>query len=1017
MNPYSIIPNRKQAYQSLSDNNALQELRIRKARFIISSDRIYTLEFDQNIEIQELKTMIQKAAHLKKYSFSLFSEGRDYTSYNIEPFDAVFPDQNLVTFTIELNKGEENFEDTELLLQINNPCPEHDYKFLLYYCFDCGTSICSECFTKGKHKGHKIKDKFFYLLPSKFLVEKMFENWSKMPYEDYQIYADLNEYKNNLNNIIFHKLFEMLKQIQNKCNYLIDEYNKTNQISISNIRNSIRDIKVSCIKALDEYKDAINIKDIINNQEIFLDFDLTYNQLGDKQKEKLKENMLKFQELNKGISILIQNLINDIYNNIYDLLVKALDNKQYEEIYQKINFKKIKPVNKDFIINQINDKIIKIKSNKKGKKTMNNPNILDDWLFEDNENSERNSNIKDRNTIIPQNHSSLNKIVEEHEHDNNHTYKENNLNYNNRSLNDTNGNTNLNNSTSSYSNNGTFTNVQSDNKNQYSNLNTSQSHLHNEYFIQNIYLNKRGTGASPFVYNIKNNATNPFEAYIDKEKNNSNSNPFLNFINKEDNHFLKDNKVGQNIIGNKNINDQKPERNIFSSVLDKNFINNDDENNYFNSITNNKHNNSLNMNNSIHELDSYNYKENNNLNSSIISKNSNLNNTSNQDDGEMNINLDKDKKENENPFSSVNVNDDSNSNNIAMTAPFTNINSSNSNYNNNNDDNKDSSLDNNLNKNQNYSNYMLKLAQNCKTILEGANESGSEISTQKEKNLNIEYYINKQFILCPIENTTKIKIITEDESEENIITLNFPENFSISSFLYNCSYCNHNKKLFISGGIINPFENKYSNLFYMIDLYNLDNKTNSYIYELSPMKYGKNNHSMIGNGNDIYVVGGENSNIVEKYDIINNNWVELNSMIKKRSNAMLAIDNDYLYAFFGKGENNKYPESIERLNIKNKNSIWEIILFSNPSNIDTRLYGCGIYQIDELIYFFGGKYNEICSDEIFFFNIIERVIDKSDSKLKWKETFKENNLFNLGEKVVQILDGKYIGIYLTIITQ
>jgi Ca2+-binding EF-hand superfamily protein len=331
--------------------------------------------------------------------------------------------------------------------------------------------------------------------------------------------------------------------------------------------------------------------------------------------------------------------------------------------------------------------------------------------------------------------------------------------------------------------------------------------------------------------------------------------------------------------------------------------------------------------------------------------------------------------------------------------------------------NKDSSLDNNLNKNQNYSNYMLKLAQNCKTILEGANESGSEISTQKEKNLNIEYYINKQFILCPIENTTKIKIITEDESEENIITLNFPENFSISSFLYNCSYCNHNKKLFISGGIINPFENKYSNLFYMIDLYNLDNKTNSYIYELSPMKYGKNNHSMIGNGNDIYAVGGENSNIVEKYDIINNNWIELNSMVKKRSNSMLAIDNDYLYAFFGKGENNKYPESIERLNIKNNNSIWEIILFSNPSNIDTRCYGCGIYQIDELIYFFGGRYNEILSDEVVFFNTLERRIDISDSKLKWKQSFRENNLFYLGKKVVQISDGKFIGIYLNIIVQ
>lgn len=1001
MNSKSIIPGKNQSIVSLSDSNALQELGIRKARFIISSDKIYTLEFDQNIEIQELKTMIQKAAHLKKNSFSLFSEGCDYTSYSIEPFDSVFPDKNLVTFTIELNKGEENFEDTEILLQINTPCPEHDYKFLLYYCFDCGTSICSECFTKGKHKGHKIKDKFFYLLPSKFLVEKMFENWSKMPYEDYQIYSDLNEYKNNLNNTIFHKLFEMLKQVQNKCNYLIDEYNKINQVSLSNIRNSIRDIKVSCIKALDEYKDAINIKDIINNQEIFLDFDLTYNQLGDKQKEKLKENLLKFQELNKGISILIQNYINDIYNNINDMLVKALDNKQYEEIYQKINLKKIKPVNKDDIINQINDRIIKIKLNKKGKKTMNNPNILGNGLFEEYEYSEQNSKIKDRNTIIPQNHSSLNKFLEDHEQDNNHTYKENNLNYNNRSLNDTNGNTNLSNSTSSNNNNGIFTNIQIDNKKQYSNLNTSQSHPHKNNFNQNINLssNKNGAGASPFVYNNKNNATNPFEAYMDKEKNNSNSNPFLNFNNKEDNSFLKDNKDGKNIIGNKNINEQKPTRNIFSSALDKNFINNDD-NNYFNSKTNNKNSNSLNMNNSIH--DSYNDNKNSNINNSNISNK---------------INQEEDKKETENSFSSGNIIDDTNSKKNDMTYPFTNINSNNYNNNNYNDENKDSSLHNNANKNQINSSYLLKLEENCKTILEGADESASEISTQKEKNINIEYYLNKPFILCPIQNTTKIKIVTDDETEENTITLNFPENFSIPSFLNNCSYCNHNKKLYISGGIINSFDIKYSNLFFMIDLYNLDNKTNSYIYELSHMKYGKNNHSMIGNGNEIYVVGGENSNIVEKYDIINNNWIELNSMVKKRSNAMLAIDNDYLYAFFGKGEKNIYPESIERLNIKNNNSIWEIILFSNPNNIDTRCYGCGIYQIDELIYFFGGKNNEIRSDEIFFFNILERVLDKTDSKLNWKESFKENKLFNLGKIVVQILDGKYYGIYLNIITK
>ena len=49
------------------------EPNIVKAQFIITNSRIYTLEFDQNIEFRELKTMIQVAAHLKKNNFRLFS--------------------------------------------------------------------------------------------------------------------------------------------------------------------------------------------------------------------------------------------------------------------------------------------------------------------------------------------------------------------------------------------------------------------------------------------------------------------------------------------------------------------------------------------------------------------------------------------------------------------------------------------------------------------------------------------------------------------------------------------------------------------------------------------------------------------------------------------------------------------------------------------------------------------------------------------------------------------------------
>ena len=251
------------------------EPNIVKAQFIVTNSRIYTLEFDQNIEFRELKTMIQVAAHLKKNNFRLFCEGEEYTQCHEETFESIFPDKKLVVFTLQKGEGEV-FDETELLIQINSPCPQHKEKFLMFYCFDCGSSICSECFTKGIHKGHHIQDKCYYLLPSKFLVQKMFESWSTNPYEDYKISTDLTELKNKLNNIFFVQLFQMLKEVQNKCNDLIDNYNNMNINSLANLRDSVRDIKVGCIKTLDELKEKLNIKDIVNNVEIFKNFDIAY---------------------------------------------------------------------------------------------------------------------------------------------------------------------------------------------------------------------------------------------------------------------------------------------------------------------------------------------------------------------------------------------------------------------------------------------------------------------------------------------------------------------------------------------------------------------------------------------------------------------------------------------------------------------------------------------------------------------------------------------------------------------
>ena len=1058
----SISHHKNQMTQIFSENNSFHEPNIRKAKFIVSSNRIYTLEFDQNIEMQELKVMIQKAAHLKKNSFNLFNEGEDYTHYTDETFDSLFPDQTLVVFTLELGLGEGNEDEAELLLQINMPCPEHNYKFLLYYCFDCEKSICSECFTNGSHKGHKIQDKCFYLLPSKYLVEKMFDNWSKKPYDDFQISVALNEYKNRLNNVVFKRLFEMLNETQNKCNTLIDKYNTINQNSLSNIRNSVRNIKLSCIKGLDEYKDVINIKDIINNQEVFLDFDHTYKEMGKKQKEKFRENLQKFQELNKEISILVKNLINNVCNNINGVLTKCLDNRQYEDIEKKINIKLIKPINEEDIINQISDKKMKIKRKKERKTMNNNYNKFIQNINETVKSELKKDNNQGRNTIIPENLSSINNFENKYNNiiidDNSFGQNANNLNFNDANENENNNNNypidssfqrqdNKNNIDGNYIGNNMnklLDDKNSDNRNQKKgfnqdqpfnpfndNLNNNQEQLMNKNLTNETLSNNIEIESKNNLFNINNNnnSNNNYEknSFNNSLNNNSFSNNHQTNINNEENdHLFNTNAKAQ------------PSTNIFENILNKNNFN--DNHNYFNSVSNKRINNTVNMD-SINEISpildnrvTNTNNGNNSANSSInndINSINNINNSTqvnkeksslNNINGDSNVNV-------KNPFSFENIinykdnnyqiNSDSNSKpqSLTLSSPFSNINAAISP--NNNENNKFDNNSNYYNKNNNIlennnNKYLAGLANNCKIILEEANESESDLKSRKEQKNSIDYYLNKEFILCPIPTTNKLKIITDIESDENSIPLNFPNNFGISSFLCDCSYCNHNRKLFVSGGVDSNFVSKK---FFMIDLSKKNYKNDSFIYELSPMIYNRYNHSMIAQGNEIYVVGGDDTNTVEKYNIRENKWIELSCMLKKRSNPILAIDNGYLYAFFGRGKFGQYPESIERLNLENNSSVWEMILFSNPSNIDTKCYGCGIHQVDELIYFFGGKCNEETTGRIFFFNLLERRIDYTNSKLKWKESFKENKLFKLGKNMVQISEGKYFGIYLKIKTQ
>ena len=325
------------------------EPNIVKAKFIVSEKRIYTLEFDQDIEMKELKVMIRVAAHLRNINFRLFCEGKEYTEYNQETFQSLFPNQHLVAFTLHLGE-DEILRESELILKINSSCPHHQEKFLLFYCYDCGCSICCDCFTIGIHKGHHIQDKCYYLLPSKFLVQKMFESWGNNPYQDYKISVDLAEYKNKIN-IYFEQLFKLLNDIKVKCIELVDLYNNTNLNSVKSIRNSVRNIKLNCVIALDKLKDKINIRDIVNNPQIFKEFDTGYKKLKKAQNEQFKKNLDSFSKLNEEMSKKIIYFVNTTYINIKESLKHIFDCNIYNQFKIEISNLLIAPVDKNAIIN------------------------------------------------------------------------------------------------------------------------------------------------------------------------------------------------------------------------------------------------------------------------------------------------------------------------------------------------------------------------------------------------------------------------------------------------------------------------------------------------------------------------------------------------------------------------------------------------------------------------------------------------------------------------------------------
>ena len=238
-------------------------------------------------------------------------------------------------------------------------------------------------------------------------------------------------------------------------------------------------------------------------------------------------------------------------------------------------------------------------------------------------------------------------------------------------------------------------------------------------------------------------------------------------------------------------------------------------------------------------------------------------------------------------------------------------------------------------------------------IINSLNNNFKINKKENEYNENNELYEK----LIPIPETNEIQFINKKSG------LFFKKNikFNISSHKY--SYFLNgsrsiliNDLLYIFGGVTK--ENIESKTSYIYSI-----KTNE-LHALPDMINSHSYHSLyyIEKYSSILIIGGENNNSCEVYNINSNSWKNLPVMIYPKANCNIYYDkrNDIIYTFFGKvgkiTENKNYLDVIECLNLREFPLEWKKIKYKNKVGINVKTDYLKILPIsDDVILINGGK--------------------------------------------------------------
>lgn len=322
--------------------------RIRQALFILDKHRNYKFDVNQTITIKNLKRMIIAAANLGKSGLRVFHRGVEYTEEEDSTLNDLFPDMQLVEFTITIVYVEEEEKEQNVKLRLGAYCPLHDFKYPYFYCYDCQKSICSLCVRSADHAGHNFIEKYDYLQSSRNLVESIFHDMNHLLNgAKHENKAEVEELSKRTNSILWPKLYEMLNKIEMKLQDLIGFFLDNLAASFGNIKQNVVLLKDHCAEGLDKLKTEIEIEDMMLDEDIFLTFDRKFRDISS-EKIKVVNDAKKYDDLNGSLRVIV-GVVETFYHEIYEFLDKYVNHKVYNDVKTAITDNQVGLVNKEDI--------------------------------------------------------------------------------------------------------------------------------------------------------------------------------------------------------------------------------------------------------------------------------------------------------------------------------------------------------------------------------------------------------------------------------------------------------------------------------------------------------------------------------------------------------------------------------------------------------------------------------------------------------------------------------------------